>query len=319
MNFRCEFCEISLNSDLDVSKHLVSQTHRDNVTKARQLHPLELGNGKDVPKNIVKLFECLKLRTPNDVRDLADKGYFRLPPDASDTVKVVEQINHLLAKNVAGHLCRNLPIETRRMLMDSFDYVKKESPAGLQSPTQPPTSGPSTPDLQLQTETQRESPVNPSPNQLPKPSPEFRANEPNPASTPATLTSNRRPCSQTTTSSAPKHQTVISSIRLQPLNAQSTPINRAPRQDTVRNAPGPPNAVRLNSNQPEPSSALPNLPRPTRPLQPANLVPPSNLAPMIGACFMPRPPIAEPPPQPRPESTYLPRLARIKVEPKDTE
>lgn len=86
-NTKCEFCDVSFNCDLDVARHLGSPSHR---TK-RDEH-LSLSNKQDkvveknIPKNLKKVFELLKLRSAGDLRDLAEKDYFDTPDDKTSDI-----------------------------------------------------------------------------------------------------------------------------------------------------------------------------------------------------------------------------------------
>lgn len=428
MNFRCEFCEMALNTDLDVSRHLVSLKHRNKVDEARQRHPQ--GKGNEVPRNIPKLFENLKLRTREDVRDLADRKYFHIPSEASSTVDVVVAITKILAEKIADNLTRDFNSETRNEIMNAFraparkqpPAVEAESTSRAKSPSVEPTkvvqAGQATRQVESRaTDLQpRQQPIS---SQVPgrecsqdvvPPSqalPSNRLTEPQTVSrlrTPEVSNLEKNPLQSDTVpktwSPAPLSSQVVPSDRASPggpvvrSNAPSavqqqlpTDKSRLPgtssgqRQPFTQGINAPPTvqsrppsssltsrsgveqirpvhqqlvsrAIRSNGPQnvqtnqpprataPEPSVPL-NSPRLQQAAQPgvrvapgARGVPrhptPSNLirpqaasqatrqpTPMMGACFMPRPLMDEPPPQPRLDSNYRPMLAKIKVEPKD--
>lgn len=152
---------------------MVSQTHRDSVKKAVDLHPLERSNLKDTPNNIVKVIESLKLRTVKDVRDLADKGYFRIPKNSPGLLSVADRLGKVLLKNLIDHRTRNLKPKLKAIVMQPFEKVKEE----------PKTSKPQTSKQAEPSARQQRPPVNP-PSNPPTNSPNARTQPPSTGSPP---------------------------------------------------------------------------------------------------------------------------------------
>jgi hypothetical protein len=314
---KCEFCDITLKSDLNVSRHLVSQTHRDNVKKATDLHPLEKSNLKDTPNNIVKVFETLKLRTVKDVRDLADRGYFRIPENSPGILSVADGLVYVFLKCIAEHKTRNLPQQARKIVMDSFEKVKDEpreskrpESSAKQTEQQPPKRPAQQPEQRHQSNQQNARPE-PAPTRSPPPKRRPADDpRPGPAYTPVLTFHPANPVP------AVRNATPASARPVPPQpTATRPPVARqpAPRQPVARQ-PVPRQPVpRQPVSRLEPQST--HLERNSRP--PSNLPPPEQM-PMTGASFMPRRPIDnDSPPRPRLDSTYQPKLAKIKVEPSD--
>lgn len=137
---KCDFCDISLKTDLDVSKHLVSQNHLKNLSAFNALQPQDQAAERNTPKNIGQVFEILKVRSVADLRELADKNFFRIPKDNENLLGVVDEIVEILMKNVSDNITRDLATVDKRTIMGAFNLKVEDQPVTLASsqPVKPP-------------------------------------------------------------------------------------------------------------------------------------------------------------------------------------
>lgn len=139
---KCEFCDIILKSDLDVSKHLVCETHAKNLKLFVDHQPHDKLVQKKVPQNINQVFQALKLRNTKNVRELAEKNYFALSANDEgqpDLIGVAHELITVLFRSYAEYETRNLSPEVRQMVLDSCDPSKSDDQ--IQSEPQPGPSG----------------------------------------------------------------------------------------------------------------------------------------------------------------------------------
>ena len=106
---KCDFCEITLKTDRETSLHLISDIHRENVHKFNQNQPNDPRAKRSKFKSIADVYIALRLRTVGDVRELADKDYFRIPEDDAQLLNVVQRLPLVFQSLIAEHKFRGLP------------------------------------------------------------------------------------------------------------------------------------------------------------------------------------------------------------------
>lgn len=117
--FHCEICDVHFNCDLDVSRHLHSESHIKQRDDHERLHQQPKISEKDIPKTLRQVLRALKLRSVRDVRDLADKGYFEIRDDL--TADIADRLASYLTRAVISFDSENLPENTRKLFLKQFE------------------------------------------------------------------------------------------------------------------------------------------------------------------------------------------------------
>lgn len=338
---RCDFCETILRTDLEVSQHLASDVHKKNLDQFNLTQPRNPKAQKIVIRNIVELYKTLGLKSVRDVRELADKNYFKIPEKDQTTIEVMRQFAVVLLAGVSRHILRDLPESIRESVLPSSSSCDNVRTPSETHSTRAPME-PESPRRMSRYVIQPEQIVIPENEIIIQPPPMPRIVQP--AQTRQTAI--RKPVTQPTQN----RQTAIrqplvrpqrppvpvvsgSQIRATRPNTQPpSPMMNISRPTQRPNATNQPtNLPRLNNiatRPPVPGARLPSpVNRNAAPInrQPAVQPPPTNVA---GPSTLPsndnRHPVPNVPqkcndgrPQPRLDSTYTPKLAKIKVEPKD--
>lgn len=113
---KCEFCDVTLTSDLDVTRHLASALHR--TKKAEHLSLISNQDRlveKEIPKNLKQVFELLKLRSGKDLIDLNDKDYFESPDE--NTAEIADDLSSVLLNSIVKFETKHLKPEERKMYL----------------------------------------------------------------------------------------------------------------------------------------------------------------------------------------------------------
>lgn len=119
---KCEFCNIILKSDLDVSKHIFgSSTHKMNVEKFISTQDLQnKNNDKNLPKNLASVFKnSIRIRSIEDIKDLADKGYFDIKAGDDETANIANTLAKVILKSIVEFESKAFP-EHRDFIMSAF-------------------------------------------------------------------------------------------------------------------------------------------------------------------------------------------------------
>lgn len=130
--FRCDFCDITLKSDLDVSKHLVTQRHlakRDEFLCLQNPHDRIVQ--KELPRNLPQVYTTLKVRSVRDLKDLADKNYFKIPPNDVNLCGVAKELSKVLLKRMAMYelqSCRHYPQEVIDQILEILLKPRERGP-----------------------------------------------------------------------------------------------------------------------------------------------------------------------------------------------
>jgi len=116
---KCDFCDVTFKSDLDVSRHLVSPTHRKNLDAFLSLHNRQDKIvEKHTPKNLTQVLQTLKVRNIGDLKDLIDRRYFKISNEM--TAEIADELAIVLVKSVIEYESKDLPPETRSLLLDAL-------------------------------------------------------------------------------------------------------------------------------------------------------------------------------------------------------
>lgn len=98
----CEFCDMTLKSDLDVSKHLVTQLHSSKRDEFLCLqNPHDKAVQKELPKNLSQVYTTLKIRSVRDLVELADKNYFKISTKDANVCGVAKTLSTILLKRMS--------------------------------------------------------------------------------------------------------------------------------------------------------------------------------------------------------------------------
>lgn len=262
---KCEFCDITLKTDLDASKHLISSRHKENLDKFISLNPLDDTIAqRNAPRDICGVFTTLKLRSSRDVRDLADKGYFNIAKDDEDTLQVAMEMARVMLKCSVEHTLEDFPKEQKEVL-DHLDKLNKEkakqketpatnhvapTPVRVQAPRQPDTPRPTSSQPSTSRTVKVERPIN----NLPPPAVQIPVAQPVHAARAAQpQPSNSRPPPQPATSRPQPAPPPAPAQRPTPppaSSARSEPLEKKPRlPPTVVNpspTPRPPQPRTIN-------------------------------------------------------------------------
>lgn len=113
---KCEFCDVMMDSDLDVIEHLMSEIHCTNKSEFIR-HQRDIGHKmvKSTPLDIEQLLNSLKLKTPQDVQQLAKKNFFKV--NRSMDTRVVKVIAKILTKACVEYDTKSLADQNVRKLM----------------------------------------------------------------------------------------------------------------------------------------------------------------------------------------------------------
>lgn len=118
---KCDFCDLHLKTDNDISRHLSSDSHRSKIAQFLSLQNLNTKSvQKEVPKNLVQVFQALKLRSDRDARELADKTFFKIYDDA--IAEIAMELNKSLFKSLVEFETRSLPPGVRTAFINALEH-----------------------------------------------------------------------------------------------------------------------------------------------------------------------------------------------------
>lgn len=123
---RCEFCSINFKCDLDVARHLNSPTHRTKRDEHLSLlNKADKTLEKNIPNNLKKVYDSLKVRTVKDLHDLADKDYFSIPHESF--MSIYDSLVDKLFASVVNFETKNLKDTSfRDKLLQTLESRKTE-------------------------------------------------------------------------------------------------------------------------------------------------------------------------------------------------
>lgn len=285
LTVKCDFCDLVLKSDLDVSKHLISPNHHKNVENLVNQNQQHEKLQRETPKSLGQVFKSLKLRHVKDIKDLAEKKYFRIPDNNQDIFGVTDQLINVLLRCVSEYEAKDLPSSIKESLLEIFQESEvkgePEEPVIQYEPPPPdtlsqPQAGPS-----HHRQTQQDQPTK--------------------RVQPQQEQSNRKQAVQEQLNRTQAQKS--DRPRPEPQRGPNTP-NQVRGQRTIRNSV---QQDQSNPNRPqqEPSNRKQNL----QSQQPHS----SNAQPQAESTKKKHDDV----PKPRLDSNYKPVLAKIKVEPKD--
>lgn len=93
---KCDFCDITLKSDIDVSKHLNSINHAKNKSKLLALmDPQDKVAERQIPENFNQMLQLLKVRNAQDLKRMNDRNFFKIKNE-TDAIVAEEIAKELL-------------------------------------------------------------------------------------------------------------------------------------------------------------------------------------------------------------------------------
>lgn len=99
---KCDICSVTLTTDLDVTKHLASDLHKDAIFKYKQsYHCKSKIIESQIPKNINQVFDNMNINYVEDLEDLADVGYFNIPDKKNKSV--VDKMVNIIGRHLVEH------------------------------------------------------------------------------------------------------------------------------------------------------------------------------------------------------------------------
>lgn len=116
--FHCDLCNINFKCDLDVSRHLYSESHIKAKTEFERLNDQHRRVDKDLPRSLTQILKSLKLRSVKNLQDLTDKGYFEIRDE--ETANIAHKLAFYLTRAVVKYSSKELPEETREQLLSAF-------------------------------------------------------------------------------------------------------------------------------------------------------------------------------------------------------
>lgn len=129
----CGFCSVSFKCDLDVARHLNSPTHRTKRDEHLSLlNKADKTLEKNIPTNLKKVYDSLKVRTVKDFHDLADKDYFSIPHESF--MPIYDSLVDKLFASVVNYETKNLKDTSfRDKLLQTLESRKAEPERGPQT------------------------------------------------------------------------------------------------------------------------------------------------------------------------------------------
>lgn len=115
---KCDICDAVLDGDYQVIEHLESEGHRQCKIECLNHHrKLNEASAKTAPISLTQLLDSLKLRSKQDIDKLNQKNFFKI--DQSVDTKVVKTFAKILFKSVIEYDSKCLNDTTRRRLMNT--------------------------------------------------------------------------------------------------------------------------------------------------------------------------------------------------------
>jgi len=354
---RCEFCETSLATDLEVSQHLISNSHRDKVDQFNLKQPQNPRTVRNPFKSILDVYTALRLRTARDVSELSDLNYFRIPDGDQELAQVAKELSTVLLNCFVLFITKNLRPDVRKGFLEVVGIKEDpQEPSNLAEQRMQPecqNRRPSSPTLELPRRQSDSPPLDPVPTRrapvvqaLPAQDPVPELPTPQPRANQKVTTARTEPLPATTSTPERTKRPTRDEVRSD-LNPQGSggPSNRSteervgsnsrsnngrPRQhqesrnnlrDKAQAEPPRGQPIRNNGPRHPPvastSSARPTSSNPQMARNNPFDIPP-HLMPMSGASVhLARRQDSNDAPRPCPNSTYKPLLAQVKVEPRD--
>lgn len=122
---KCDFCDMTIRNDLDLSKHIKSQSHNSNKKKfIDEKYRDDAYVEKRKPKNLAQLYEALRIRNVRNLQDLADKGYFEIKNEG--LCEVAESLARTLVYASLRFESLRMPEEIQRRVKDLVHAMKED-------------------------------------------------------------------------------------------------------------------------------------------------------------------------------------------------
>lgn len=98
---KCEICDLSLRNDLEVTRHIMSATHKRNTENFKSKYSEETRfRVRTKPKDLDDVYNMLNIRSMQDIIRLRDKIFFEiLTDDIASKADVI--VNTLIGKLIA--------------------------------------------------------------------------------------------------------------------------------------------------------------------------------------------------------------------------
>lgn len=315
---KCEFCDVTFKCDLDVSRHLTSDIHtriRDSFL-SNYSQKEDRTARKQAPKNITQVLQLLKIKSIKDIEHLADRNYFKITNDTQASLS--SELARYLLKTFLNHSTKDLPPEVRQELAEAANGHDDESSKADDVPTAAPSAPAPTPAAPMSSPLVRVE-VSSASKTAPKKTPPLREN-PRPSKQTPPAQNRAQPEAFPALARTTPGPGQIPPARPKPTGSVSllgsTRPTSAPRLDLAanRNQAGQP----LTAASRVPPAAAPR--QSFSPLRPAQAPPRPDQPPAATAPPKPAGQQQQQPnrgPQPKKDSNYIPKLAIIKIEPKN--
>lgn len=161
---RCEFCDITLKTDIDIGKHLVSSTHNKNKGDFLATTSIDKTLDKQIPKNFNKMLHLIKARNIQDIRGLNDEGFF----------KVHNESEAKIAQTIAQYLVYHIieMEDTDGIGQVILEAMRKQNASNTTRKEEPTNTRPASPELDpiffSHTTPNSSGPVRPEVNRIPE-------------------------------------------------------------------------------------------------------------------------------------------------------